>query len=152
MGTERDLFAGFERMRREMDELFGDVFDRALAPRRAGFTPRVDVYYTQSPPAAVIAIDLAGITVDELSVDVQGRVVRIAGRRPPAIAAGRVYQQLEIEHGPFERVIELGADVEQEAARATYVEGMLEIELPIARRNVTTHHVPVRRGDQQDDA
>jgi len=152
MGTERDLFAGFERMRREMDELFGDVFDRALAPRRAGFTPRVDGYYTQSPPAAVIAIDLAGITVDELSVDVQGRVVRIAGRRPPAIAAGRVYQQLEIEHGPFERVIELGADVEQEAARATYVEGMLEIELPIARRNVTTHHVPVRRGDQQDDA
>ncbi len=105
----RDLFAGFERMRREMDELFGDVFDRALAPRRAGFTPRVDVYYTQSPAAAVIAIDLAGITVDELSVDVQGRIVRISGRRPPVVAAGRVYQQLEIEHGPFERVIELAS-------------------------------------------
>jgi HSP20 family protein len=101
MATDRDLFAGFERMRREMDELFGDVFDRALAPRRAGFAPRVDVYYTQSPPAAVIAIDLAGITVEELTVDVQGRIVRIAGRRPPVIAAGRVYQQLEIEHGPF---------------------------------------------------
>jgi HSP20 family protein len=152
MGTDRDLFAGFERMRREMDELFGDVFDRALAPRRAGFTPRVDVYYTQSPPAAVIAIDLAGITVDELTVDVQGRMVRISGRRPPVIAAGRVYQQLEIEHGPFERVIELGADVEQEAARATYVDGMLEIELPIARRNLTTHQVPVRRGDEPEDA
>ena len=26
--SERDLFANFERMRREMDELFGDVFDR----------------------------------------------------------------------------------------------------------------------------
>lgn len=152
MATDRDLFAGFERMRREMDELFGDVFDRALAPRRAGFSPRVDVYYTQSPPAAVIAIDLAGITLEELSVDVQGRVVRIAGRRPPVVAAGRVYQQLEIEHGPFERVIELGVDVESEAARANYVDGMLEIELPVARRNLTTHNVPITRGDEPEDA
>lgn len=152
MAHDRDLFAGFERMRREMDELFGDVFDRALAPRRAGFTPRVDVYYTQSPPAAVIAIDLAGVTLEELSIDVQGRVVRIAGRRPPVIAAGRVYQQLEIEHGPFERVIELGVDVESEAARANYVDGMLEIELPVARRNLRTHSVPVQRGPEEQDA
>jgi len=34
MASERDLFANFERMRREMDELFGDVIDRGLAPRR----------------------------------------------------------------------------------------------------------------------
>ncbi len=147
MPTDRDLFAGFERMRREMDELFGDVFDRTLAPRRAGFTPRVDIYYTQQPAAAVIVIDLAGITVSELQVDVQGRVVRISGHRPPVIAAGRVYQQLEIQHGPFERVVELGADVEAEAARANYVDGMLEIELPIARRNLQTRSVPVTRGD-----
>jgi HSP20 family protein len=105
------------------------------------------VYYTQSPAAAVIAIDLAGITLDELTVDVQGRVVRITGRRPPVVAQGRVYQQLEIEHGPFERVIELGVDVESEAARANYVDGMLEIELPIARRNLQTRSVPVSRGE-----
>ena len=38
--SERDLFANFERMRREMDELFGDVFDRGLRPRRrGGFSP-----------------------------------------------------------------------------------------------------------------
>lgn len=135
-------------MRREMDELFGDVFDRALTPRRAGFMPRVDVYYTQTSPAAVICIDLAGVTLNELSIDVQGRAVRIAGRRPPAAQAGRVYQQLEIEHGPFERVLELGVDVEAEASQATYVDGMLTIELPIARRNLATRSVPVFRGDE----
>jgi hypothetical protein len=43
---ERDLFANFDRMRREMDELFGDAFDRRLSPRRrGGFSPAVDVYY-----------------------------------------------------------------------------------------------------------
>ena len=45
--SERDLFANFERMRREMDQLFGDVFERAgMARRRVGFLPAVDVAYT----------------------------------------------------------------------------------------------------------
>ena len=152
MSTDHDLFAGFDRMRREMDALFGDVFDRALTPRRAGFMPRVDVYYQEQPAAAVICMDLAGVTLEELTIDVQGRVVRIAGRRPPVAQAGRVYQQLEIEHGPFERVIELGADVEAEAARATYEDGVLEIELPLARRNLRTKSVPVRRGGAPEEA
>ena len=40
---ELDLFANFDRMRREMDELFGDVFERTrLSRRRAGFCPAVD--------------------------------------------------------------------------------------------------------------
>jgi HSP20 family protein len=151
MSTEHDLFAGFDRMRREMDALFGDVFDRALTPRRAGFMPRVDVYYQQHPAAAVIVMELAGVTLEELTIDVQGRVVRIAGRRPPVAQSGRVYQQLEIEHGPFERIVELGADVESEAARATYEDGVLEIELPLARRNLKTQSVPVQRAPADED-
>ena len=143
MSTDHDLFAGFDRMRREMDALFGDVFDRALTPRRTGFMPRVDVYYQEHPAAAVIVMELAGVTREELTIDVQGRVVRIAGRRPPVAQAGRVYQQLEIEHGAFERIIELGADVEADAARATYDNGVLEIELPLARRNLRTRSVPI---------
>ena len=31
MASDRDLFANFERLRREMDELFGDALDRGLA-------------------------------------------------------------------------------------------------------------------------
>jgi HSP20 family protein len=37
-----------------MDELFGDAFERRLAPRRGGFSPAVDVYYTGDPPRAVV--------------------------------------------------------------------------------------------------
>ena len=45
MPSDRDLFANFERMRREMDELFGDVFRRGgLTTRREGFSPSGDVY------------------------------------------------------------------------------------------------------------
>ena len=132
--SERDLFANFERMRREMDELFGDVFDRGLGPRRrGGFVPAVDVYYVGNPPRAVVRADLAGIDPAQLELEIRGRELILGGQRlAPAADQERLYQQLEIEHGPFRRVVALGADVDADNARATYEDGMLVVELPIA--------------------
>src|SRR5512133_3007204 len=99
MPPEGDLFANFERMRREMDELFGDVFDRAgLVPRRrGGFSPAVDVFYEDDPPRAVVLAELAGIDPDELTLEIEGREVILAGHRRPTDSEGRLYQQLEID-------------------------------------------------------
>src|SRR5947209_20611298 len=109
---DRDLFANFERMRREVDELFGDVFERTgLSRRRGGFSPAVDVVYRSDPPLAIITADLAGVEIDELELEIQGRQLILAGRRAPAAAEGDVYQQVEIERGRFRRIIELGAEV-----------------------------------------
>jgi len=147
---ERDLFANFERMRREMDELFGDVFERALGPRnRGGFTPAVDVFYEGDPPRAVVHAELAGIDPDEIGLEIEGRELVIAGHRRPADSEGRLYQQLEIDFGPFRRVIPLGADVVADQARATYTDGILRIELPLARPEVRSRSVPIEvaRGD-----
>jgi HSP20 family protein len=148
MSPERDLFANFERMRREMDELFGDVFDRTgLAPRkRGGFSPAVDVFYEGDPPRAVVQAELAGIDPDELTLEIDGRELVLAGHRRPADAEGRVYQQLEIEHGPFRRTIALGADVIAEQARATYQDGILRVELPLADVEARPRSVPIERG------
>jgi HSP20 family protein len=152
MPPERDLFANFERMRREMDELFGDVFDRTgLAPRkRGGFSPAVDVFYEGDPPRAVVQAELAGIDPDELTLEIDGREFVRAGHRRPADAEGRVYQQLEIDFGPFRRVIQLGADVVADAARATYRDGMLRIELPLVRPETRTRSVPIEVDRDQD--
>src|SRR5215813_1652430 len=134
MASERDLFANFERMRQEMDELFGDVLDRGLSPRRrGGFSPAVDVYYTSDPPRAVVRADLAGIDPNEVSLEIQGRELVLSGHREPEAGEDRVYQQLEIEHGPFRRVVALGADVDADAANARYEDGILTVELPLAR-------------------
>jgi HSP20 family protein len=130
---ERDLFANFERMRREMDELFGDVFDRRLAPaRRGGFSPAVDVYYTDDPPRAVVRADLAGIDPAEIELQIRGRELVLVGHRKPEGGEERVYQQLEIEHGAFRRVIALGTEVDSDAAEASYEDGILTVELPLA--------------------
>jgi HSP20 family protein len=144
MAQERDLFANFERMRREMDELFGDVLDRGLSPRRrGGFSPAVDVYYASDPPRAVVRADLAGIDPGEVQLEIRGRELILSGHRDPQGGDDRVYQQLEIEHGPFRRVVPLGADVDAEAANAAYEDGMLTVELPL-RRPAQPRSVPIR--------
>jgi HSP20 family protein len=130
---ERDLFANFDRVRREVDELFGDVLQRSgLSRRQGGFCPAVDVAYTADPPLAVVTAELAGVAVDELELEIQGRQLILSGRRELSSAEGDVYQQVEIERGSFRRVVELGADVSAEQARARYEDGMLRVELPLA--------------------
>jgi HSP20 family protein len=153
MPPERDLFANFERMRRQMDELFGDVFGGGvLAPRdRGGFSPAVDVFYEGEPPRAVVMAELAGIDPDEISLDIEGRELVLAGHRRPADAEGRVYQQLEIDFGPFRRRIPLGADVVAEAATATYRDGILRVELPLLRPEPRTVPIEVARDDVEGE-
>jgi HSP20 family protein len=130
--TDRDLFANFERMRREMDELFGEA-GGWTAGARGAFSPSVDVYYVADPPRAVVRADLAGVKAAEIELEIRGRELILGGQRlAPAADQERLYQQLEIEHGPFRRVVALGADVDAEGARATYEDGMLVVELPIA--------------------
>jgi HSP20 family protein len=144
VASERDLFANFERMRREMDELFGDVLDRGLSPRRrGGFSPAVDVYYASDPPRAVVRADLAGIDPSAVSLEIRGRELILSGHREPEGGDDRVYQQLEIEHGPFRRVVALGADVDPDAADATYTDGILTVELPLTRPTLA-RTVPIR--------
>jgi HSP20 family protein len=141
---ERDLFANFERMRREMDELFGDVFERTgLSRRRAGFSPAVDVAYASDPPRAIVTAELAGVEIDELELEIQGRTLILAGRRGPAAVQSDVYQQVEIGRGRFRRTIELGADVEADQARARYEDGMLRVELPLATSETHARAVPI---------
>ncbi len=151
MARERDLFANFERMRREMDELFGDVFGSVgLTSRRTGFSPAVDVFYADQPPRAVVHAELAGIDAGDLGLEIQGRALTLTGHRREADAEARVYQQLEIEHGPFRRTIELGAEVIAEQARATYQDGILRVELPLADPESHIRSVPIERGGSQD--
>ena len=145
---ERDLFANFDRMRRDMDELFGDVMERSgLTRRRLGFVPAVDVAYTADPPRAIVTAELAGVDMDTLELEIQGRKLLLAGRRDLPAVDGDVYQQVEIERGSFRRVIELGADVRSDEAKARYEEGMLRVELPLLEAEPRRRSVPIESGE-----
>ena len=149
MASERDLFANFERMRREMDELFGDVFGTGPGglAHRGAFSPAVDVYYAADPPRAVVRAEIAGVRASEIELEIRGRELIIAGqRRPQDSDEERLYQQLEIQHGQFRRVVALGAEVDADAASANYEDGILTVELPI-RSPSGSRTVPIRHSD-----
>jgi HSP20 family protein len=153
MTQQRDPFADFARMRREMDELLGDFWDQAgYRTRRtqaAAFVPRLDVYYCgeNRPEKAVVKVELPGVSVEAVNLEVQGRTLVISGERPVRETEGRTYQQVELPSGPFRRVVELSVDVAADQAQATYDDGILRIELPI-RLEQQARQVPIERAGE----
>ncbi len=144
---ERDLFANFARMRREMDQMLGDAWGRGAYVRRrtTGFSPNVDVYYCGDPQRAVVKVDLAGVQLADIGIEVSGRQLAIVGQRPVQETEGRVYQQVEVPSGPFRRIVELQVDVDAERAKATYEDGVLRIDLPLRDPAEATRQVPIGR-------
>jgi HSP20 family protein len=144
---QRDLFADFARMRREMDQVMGDSWSRTryVTRRSSGFSPNVDVYYCGNPQRAIVKVDLAGVELSEVGIEVSGRHLAIAGERHVQEAEGRVYQQIEIPSGHFRRVVELQVEVDAERASATYEDGILRIELPLRDPGEATRRVPIGR-------
>jgi HSP20 family protein len=152
MARQRDLVVNIERIRREMDEFFGDAWIQPpLAGRRpSGFTPRVDVYYCQgaeagAPPRAVVTADLAGVDPDRVNLEISGRELVLSGSRPVRETEGRAYQQVEIPTGSFRRAVELGVEVVAERASATFEDGLLRVELPLRAAGESTRRVPIER-------
>ena len=125
----------------------GDSWSRAtyVSRRASGFSPNVDVYYCGEPQRAVVKVDLAGVSLEEVGIEVSGRQLAIVGERQVQETEGRVYQQVEIPSGPFRRIVELQVDVDPDQARATYEDGVLRIELPLRDPSETTRRVPIGR-------
>ncbi len=129
---QRDLYVDWSRA-------------RYVTRRSTGFSPNVDVYYCGDPQRAIVKVDLAGIELSEVGIEVSGRHLAIAGERHLQETEGRVYQQIEIPSGSFRRVVELQVEVDAERATATYEEGILRIELPLRDPSATTRRVPIGR-------
>ncbi|MFN2467327.1 MAG: Hsp20/alpha crystallin family protein [Gaiellaceae bacterium] len=129
MARRRDI----DRLEGEIQDLFADLWQLPrLHGLREGFRPPVDCYRTEDPPALTVVVDLAGVDPESIRLIAGGRALLIEGERhrptPPSRAS---FQRLEIDYGPFCRRVALGADVDPEAAEASYVGGMLTVVLPL---------------------
>lgn len=116
-----------------------------VSRRSRGFSPNVDVYYCGDPQRAVVKVDLAGVKLEQVGIEVSGRQLAVVGERHVQETEGRVYQQVEIPSGVFRRVVELQVDVDAERASATYEDGVLRIDLPLRDPGETTRQVPIGR-------
>jgi HSP20 family protein len=125
---------GPEELRAEIEDLFSDLWQMPrFAGLRRGFRPNVDSFTTEEPRELTVVIELPGVDPKSLNVVVGDQVLLVAGERPRLSGGARVYQQMEIEYGPFQRQIRLAEDVDPERAGARYEHGVLTITLPIGR-------------------
>jgi HSP20 family protein len=158
-GMNRSLRSGYARFvarRRDIDRLQGEIEELFAelwqVPRfsglRAGFRPLVDVYRTEDPAALTIVVEVPGVDPDSLHVELGEHQLLIAGTRPPPKSPSRVYQQMEIEYGAFERRVPLAEPVDVDASSASYDSGMLTLVLPLAPQEVAEERVTIviRRG------
>ena len=124
-----------DRLQEEIEELFADLWHvpRFSGPRR-GFRPNVDSYHTGDPHELTVIVEVPGIDPQSLAIVVSERTLVIAGERAREKADGRVYQQMEIEYGPFQRQVRLAEDVDPDRARARYEHGVVTVSLPVSDR------------------
>jgi HSP20 family protein len=140
-----------ERKRKDMDHLQGEIeelfADLWQVPRfsglRSAFRPQVDCYRTSDPPALVVLFELPGVDPEAVQLVIADGTLMVAGKRPRPASEDLVYQQMELEYGPFLRRIPLPEEVDVEAATASYDRGMLKVVLPLAQHRTEREHVVI---------
>jgi HSP20 family protein len=125
-----------DELQREMERFF-DHFHLGKRPQvvfsEQAWAPHVDVY--EADDQAVVLVDLAGVSKEQIQLEVEHDHLKMRGERRPSHHRGdeRTFYALEIPYGAFERLIHLPFPVDSSRAEASYRDGFLEIVLPRVR-------------------
>jgi HSP20 family protein len=93
-----------------------------------GWMPPLDVYETDEEFA--LEINLAGVEPEQVHLEIRGNTILLSGERGETGVAGvRDYHVIEIERGPFARIVELPVPVDSASARAESRHGMLIVRV-----------------------
>ena len=135
-----DMFSQFEHIHERMQQAYKQVLG---GPGSPGFCapymePAADVYETADE--VIVLVEIAGISGEEIELELDGRTLVIRGQRRPLPAKPRLtYSQMEIAHGAFKRELLLPSEVDAEHAAAAYKDGVLEVVLPKAGPHENRH-------------
>lgn len=127
----------FEKTIEEMFQSLSPMF--ALSER--SWKPPMDIY--EGPEEIFILAEIAGVSKEDLELEINRKAVKIFGRRhcaPPG--ENTRYRMAEIQYGPFERILFLPAPIDTDTVSATYNNGFLQIRLAKLPRDIV-HSVPI---------
>jgi len=90
--------------------------------------PAADVY--QTPDGWLVKVELAGVSAEEIEIEIQGNILYIAGtRRDKSCAAGVSYHQMEITYSRFEKVLKFPSSIDGARIEHNFDNGLLIISL-----------------------
>ncbi len=93
-----------------------------------GWEPAMNVFETDGE--FVVIMDISGMDPKDIAVFTDGNVLRISGVRKDLIPPGKKqFHALEIQAGPFQRLIGIPVQVDRESVTTHYANGLLEIRL-----------------------
>jgi len=123
-----DPFREVATMQNELSRLMNGIFESAGRPEQA-WVPTVDVWETDD--SVVYAFDLPGVAQDAISVEVEDGALTVSARRERKEEVKHdQYHRVERRHGSFSRTVGLPQGVSDDAIKASYRDGVLEITVP----------------------
>lgn len=122
-----------ESMSRELSGMVDEMARRSFYhfSQSLAWQPAVNVY--EDDASLYFCVELAGLHKEQVQVEVAENRVTVRGERavqlPPDCPAGVSMLRLEINSGPFERVIKLPALADADTTQARLIDGFLWIEM-----------------------
>ena len=123
---------GLNRNQSRLNELFDDTFSRTRAQQNAGvWSPPVDIL--ESKDSYLIRAELPGMRSEDLKTEVNDGILTLSAERKfEEPANGVEYHRVERVAGKFSRSFHLPQTVKYDGIKATYRDGMLEVQVPKA--------------------
>jgi HSP20 family protein len=90
--------------------------------------PAADVY--QTPDGWLVKVELAGVSAEDVEIDIQGNILTIVGsRKDRSCAAGISFHQMEITYSRFEKTLKFPASIDGAVIEDNFENGLLLIHL-----------------------
>ena len=116
-------------LRSDMDRLFSSLFGGLTEEREGFWAPIVDI--EEDSDNITVKAEIPGMKREDIKVSVQGNRLTITGeRKQESETKSKTFHRVERSYGKFSRMITLPADVEADKVKASYRDGILNINLP----------------------
>jgi HSP20 family protein len=125
---------GVNRIQSRINELFEDALGRTRAQQSAAagvWYPPVDIL--ESKDSYLIRAELPGMRNEDLKTEVNEGILTLSGERKlEEPASGVEYHRVERVTGKFSRSFHVPQTVNPDGIKATYKDGILEVQVPKA--------------------
>lgn len=122
-------FPGLLSLREEMDRFFRDATGEGTQEGPIGFIPPLDL--AEDEEKFVVRLDLPGVKQSDIEITILGRTLTIKGEKSKEEEIKEQnYHRVERFTGSFRRAISLPSGVDADKVKATYKEGVLQLEIP----------------------
>jgi HSP20 family protein len=122
-------FRDFDRLRREMSDLYGALSGGTLPMPSAGVFPLTNL--TEDNENYYVRAELPGIKSNELDIQVTAEGISISGERKMHKEGENVgYHRREREAGKFSRLINFPGMVDVNSVEASMENGVLKVTIP----------------------